>query len=203
MRWLFIAAVPMVAPLGIVELAAALRCRRRCRVARVSIVPSTDGTSVRPGAQLATRHAQATLVAAYIYVQPVVATADRGGDCLDEELGARTATLLGLVAARRCVARRASRSRRSSRPSHSRFDVGERARARHSPDSTRRSSPSTMIRSATPSARRCDAQIVGDVGVGEPQRADPAVLACTCARVRPSRRARGRTWHVRCGRRSG
>lgn len=92
--WLFIAAVPMVVPLGIVELAAAppLRASDAAYFAFLIAVPTVAAYGL---VQIALRRAQATLVAAYIYVQPVVA-AIGATILLDEQLGARTG-ICGLV----------------------------------------------------------------------------------------------------------
>jgi len=92
--WLFIAAVPMVAPLGIVELAAAppLTAGDAAFLAFLIAVPTVAAYGL---VQIAMRHAQATLVAAYIYVQPVV-SAIAATIVLGEELGPRTG-ICGLV----------------------------------------------------------------------------------------------------------
>jgi drug/metabolite transporter (DMT)-like permease len=84
----------MVAPLGIVELAAAppLTAGDAAFLAFLIAVPTVAAYGL---VQIAMRHAQATLVAAYIYVQPVVA-AIAATIVLDEELGPRTG-ICGLV----------------------------------------------------------------------------------------------------------
>jgi drug/metabolite transporter (DMT)-like permease len=71
--WLFIAAAPMVAPFGIVELAHAqpLHAGDLAYFAFLIAVPTVLAYGL---VQVAIRRAEATLVASYIYLQPVLAT---------------------------------------------------------------------------------------------------------------------------------
>ena len=71
--WLFVFALPMVAPFGIVELAAgpALQGGDIAFLAFLVAVPTVGAYGL---VQIALRHTESTRVAAYIYLQPVLAT---------------------------------------------------------------------------------------------------------------------------------
>ncbi len=81
--WLFIAAVPMVAPFGVVELAhaRALHAGDLAFLAFLIAVPTVAAYGL---VQIALRRAESSLVAAYIYLQPII-TATAAMFLLDEQ----------------------------------------------------------------------------------------------------------------------
>lgn len=93
--WLFIMAVPMVAPLGIIELAhaPALHAGDIGFFAFLIAVPTVAAYGL---VQIALRHTESSLVAAYIYLQPLFATVG-AMFLLDEEPTARTAVCGAIV----------------------------------------------------------------------------------------------------------
>lgn len=95
LAWLFIAALPMVAPLGIVELAhaPALHAADLEFFAFLIAVPTVAAYGL---VQIALRRTESSLVAAYIYLQPLIATVG-AMFLLDEQPTARTAMCGAIV----------------------------------------------------------------------------------------------------------
>jgi drug/metabolite transporter (DMT)-like permease len=95
LAWLFIASVPMVAPLGIIELAhtPALHAADIEFFLFLIAVPTVAAYGL---VQIALRRTESSLVAAYIYLQPVMATVG-AMFLLDEQPTARTAACGAIV----------------------------------------------------------------------------------------------------------
>jgi drug/metabolite transporter (DMT)-like permease len=95
LAWLFIASVPMVAPLGIIELAhtPALHAADIEFFLFLIAVPTVAAYGL---VQVALRHTESSLVAAYIYLQPVIATV-AAMFLLDEQPTLRTAICGAIV----------------------------------------------------------------------------------------------------------
>jgi drug/metabolite transporter (DMT)-like permease len=95
LAWLFIMSVPMVAPLGIIELAdtPALHASDLEFFAFLIAVPTVAAYGL---VQVALRRAESSLVAAYIYLQPVLATVG-AMFLLDEQPTLRTAICGAIV----------------------------------------------------------------------------------------------------------
>lgn len=95
LAWMFIAGVPMVAPFGIVEFidAPPLHAGDIGFFAFLIAVPTVAAYGL---VQIALRHTESSLVAAYIYLQPVLATVG-AMFLLDEQPTARTAVCGAIV----------------------------------------------------------------------------------------------------------
>ncbi len=95
LAWLFIASVPMVAPLGVIELAhtPALHAADIEFFLFLIAVPTVAAYGL---VQIALRRTESSLVAAYIYLQPVIATV-AAMFLLDEQPTARTAVCGAIV----------------------------------------------------------------------------------------------------------